>query len=107
MNIRLLLFCAAVCFVAVIVAQTDVSPLPDPLVMANGTRVTSAAQWRNQRRPELLALFTREMYGVAPPRSPKQSFVVFDKGSDALGGKAIRRQVTLLLNGDPKGPRFD
>jgi hypothetical protein len=55
----------------------------------------------------LLALFTREMYGVAPPRSPKQSFVVFDKGTDALGGKAIRRQVTLLLNGDPKGPHFD
>ena len=107
MNIRLLALCAAACFVAAIAAQTDVAPLADPLTMADGTKVTSAAQWRNQRRPELLALFTREIFGVAPPRSPKQSFVVFDKGSDALGGKAIRRQVTLLLNGDPKGPRFD
>ena len=95
------------CLVGAIAAQTGVAPLPDPLVTPGGTRVTTASQWRNLRRPELLALFTREMYGVTPPRSPKESFVVFDKGSEALGGKAIRRQVTLLLNGDPKGPHFD
>lgn len=58
-------------------------------------------------RPELLARFTREMYGVMPPRSPKQAFVVFDKGTVALGGKAIRRQITILIDGDPRGPRFD
>jgi len=81
--------------------------LPDPLVMADGTRVTTAAQWRAKRRPELLSLFTREMYGVMPPRSPAQKFVVFDKGTEALGGKAIRRQVTVLLKGDPNGPKFD
>jgi hypothetical protein len=28
------------------------SSLPDPLIMADGTRVTTAAQWRNNRRPE-------------------------------------------------------
>lgn len=106
MNKRFSALALPVC-VAAIAAQTDVSPLPDPLTMADGTRVTSTAQWRNQRRPELLSLFTREMYGVASPRSPKQSYIVFDKGSEALGGKAIRRQVTLLLNGDPNGPHFD
>lgn len=30
--------------------------LPDPLVMASGARVTSAAMWKRQRRPELLRL---------------------------------------------------
>jgi hypothetical protein len=34
-------------------------------------------------------------------------FDVFDKGTVALGGKAVRRQVTVLLNGDPNGPHFD
>ena len=36
-------------------AQTG---LPDPLTMFNGERVTSSAQWLNQRQPELKALFT-------------------------------------------------
>ncbi len=75
--------------------------------MADGSRVKNASDWRTKRRPELLALFTREMYGVAPPRSPQMKFVVFDKGTDALGGKAIRRQITVLLKGDPNGPKFD
>src|ERR1700683_3257732 len=106
MNTRFFALALPVC-IAAIAAQTDVVPLPDPLVMADGTRVTTAAQWRNQRRPELLALFTREMYGVAPPRSPKIRFIVFDKGSDALGGKATRRQITILIEGSPTGPKFD
>lgn len=92
----------AVSVCAIASAQT----LPDPLIMADGSRVTTAAQWHDKRRPELLELFTREMYGVMPPRSPKMSFDIFDKGSEALGGKAIRRQVTVLLNGDPKGPQL-
>ncbi len=93
---------------ALLFAQTETSaPLPNPLVMENGTRVTTTAQWRTARRPELLALFTREMYGVAPPRSPKESFNVFDNTPGALNGKAIRKQDTILLNGDPNGPKFD
>jgi hypothetical protein len=93
---------------AFLAAQTETSaPLPDPLVMENGTRVTTASQWRTARRPELLALFTREMYGVAPQRSPKESFTVFDNTPGALNGKAIRKQVTILINGDPNGPKFD
>ena len=102
---RLAALCGAViCGQSQLCAQT---PVPDPLAMANGTRVTTAAEWREKRRPELLALFTHEMYGVMPARSPKQAFIVFDKGTEALGGKAIRRQVTILINGDPRGPRFD
>lgn len=90
-------------------SQTGPAPYgaPDPLVMADGSRVTSPAQWTGKRRPELLELFTREMYGVAPPRSPRMKFVVFDQGTPALGGKAIRRQITVLLKGDPAGPKFD
>src|ERR1044071_2574330 len=41
--------------------------LPDPLVMFDGQRVTNAAQWTSQRRPELKALFEQYMYGHRPP----------------------------------------
>jgi hypothetical protein len=78
--------------------------LPDPLIMANGTRVTDAATWRAQRRPEILENFERLQYGRAPGRPAEQRFEVFDKGTPALGGKALRRQATIHLAKDPAAP---
>ena len=50
--------------------------LQDPLIMANGLHVTSAAMWRNRRRPELLALYDREIYGRVPATAPKVTWRV-------------------------------
>ena len=33
--------------------------LPNPLVMANGTKVVSTKMWRTKRRPEILELFRK------------------------------------------------
>ena len=43
--------------------------LPDPLVMLDGTKITSAADWTAKRRPELKALFQRKSPGVFWSRS--------------------------------------
>src|SRR6266540_450542 len=40
--------------------------LPDLLVLKNGKKVTSAKMWRQQRRPEIVEDFDREVYGRAP-----------------------------------------
>ncbi len=40
--------------------------LPDPLVMFDGTRVRTADDWVNKRRPELKRLFQHYMYGSFP-----------------------------------------
>src|SRR6516162_6761879 len=40
--------------------------LPDPLVMADGRKVLSSAQWTQERRPELLRLFEKYVYGRTP-----------------------------------------
>ena len=45
-------------------------PVPDPLRMQNGEPVRTAAQWRSERRPQLLALFTRYEYGEVPAYTP-------------------------------------
>jgi hypothetical protein len=45
--------------------------LPDPLVLNNGKKVTSAKIWWEQRRPEIVELFDREIYGRVPQKTPK------------------------------------
>ena len=37
--------------------------LPDPLTLNNGQKVTTAQIWWDQRRPEIVELFDREVYG--------------------------------------------
>lgn len=79
--------------------------LPDPLRMADGTRVGSIEQWNSVRRPQLLRLFAENIYGVSPPRPQSERFIVTDLDPHALGGLAIRKQVTILLNGEQDGPQ--
>ncbi len=52
-------------------AQADQYPnLPDPLRMNNGKRVTTAKQWWTKRRPEIVELFDRDIYGRTPAQLP-------------------------------------
>ncbi len=44
--------------------------LPDPLVLKNGERVTSAEVWWKRRRPEIVEDFDREIYGRVPTNVP-------------------------------------
>lgn len=80
--------------------------LPNPLVFANGTPVTTATQWP-ERRAELLRLFTTQMYGQMPPRPAKMRFHVYDHDTHALNGRATRTQIAILLDGRSNGPRID
>ena len=61
------------------------------------------------RRPELLRLFETEMYGRVPtPPSPiRTSYRVRSEDRDALGGKAIRREITIAFDDRPDGPRME
>lgn len=49
--------------------------LPDALTLNNGQKVTSAEQWWNQRRPEIVEEFEREIVGRVPPNVPKVTWV--------------------------------
>jgi len=82
--------------------------LPGPLIMCDGTKVTDAQMWRTKRRPEILELFRRHVYGRAPIGRPKNmTFKVFDLDRKALGGLATRKQVTVNFTGKKDGPSMD
>jgi hypothetical protein len=81
--------------------------LPDPLVLANGQRVTDAQTWINVRRPEILAMFEKYMYGKTPSQPVKMTFEVRSVAKDALGGKATRKEVRIHFGPDPNGPKMD
>src|SRR6267143_7268472 len=88
-------------------SQVGTYTLPDPLVLANGQRVRDADTWYKKRRPEIVKLFETSMQGRSPGRPAAMSFDVFDKGTTALDGKAIRRQVTVYFSADKTGPKMD
>lgn len=89
------------------IAQQKVTNLPDVLTMNNGKKVTTAKQWTSQRKPELLELFKREMYGQLPGKPTGMTFNVFDENKNALGGKATRKQITVYFTGKEDGPKMD
>ncbi len=60
--------------------------LPDPLKMADGTPVTTAKQWWNARRPEIVELFDREVYGRVPKDAPGVSWEVVETSREEIGG---------------------
>lgn len=68
--------------------------LPDPLTMLDGTKVTTAEQWRTQRRPELQRLFQHYMYGFAPPAPRIEARVT--KSQDGLfDGLGRLKEITI------------
>src|ERR1700677_3341127 len=62
---------------------------PDPLVMKNGKKVTSAKMWWNQRRPEIVEDFDREIYGRVPASVPKVTWEVVSTTNGMNGDVAI------------------
>jgi hypothetical protein len=78
-------------------SKADLYPtLPDPLLLANGQRVTTPGQWWNQRRGELFELFDREIYGRVPANLPKVKWEVLSTVSEKNGDVPV---VTKHLAG--------
>lgn len=79
--------------------------LPALMKNADGSPVTTAAEWTSKRRSELLALFESKMFGRAPER-PALAFEVQEETTPALDGKAVRKQVKVFVTGKKEGPGF-
>jgi hypothetical protein len=88
-------------------AKVPTYTLPDPLVCDDGTRVLDAKTWETKRRPEILKLYETHVYGKPPGRPSGMTFEVRSVDKNALGGKAIRKEVVVWFGSDKKGPKME
>jgi hypothetical protein len=59
--------------------------LPDPLLLKNGERVTTADMWWTKRRPQIVEDFDREIYGRVPLHTPKVRWEVVSATKEMNG----------------------
>jgi len=68
--------------------ESTANPFPDYpeiLKLKNGRAVTTPEMWWNQRRPEIIEDFEREILGRVPPNAPKISWTVTHITNDQVG----------------------
>jgi len=87
-------------------AKVGTYTLVDPLTLENGKPVKNAKTWWAKRRPEIEEIFETQQYGRDPGRPADESFEVTDKGTPALDGKAIRKQVMISFSKDASWPQL-
>ena len=74
--------------------------LPDPLILQNRQKVTTAAMWWNQRRPgNRLEEFDREIYGRVPKNTPTVKWEVTGMTNAKNGDVPVLTKET----GGPRG----
>jgi hypothetical protein len=80
--------------------------LPELLVTLGGKKVSTPGEWRDARRPELLKVFESEVYGRSPDKPKEMTFEVTSVEKQALGGKAVRKEVTVHFDKRKDGPKM-
>jgi hypothetical protein len=70
--------------------------LPNPLILNNGRKVTTAKIWWTQRRPQIVEDFDREVYGRVPPHTPKVTWEAIHTGQEMNGAVPV---ITKTLVG--------
>ena len=78
--------------------------LPDPLVFNDGKPVRTPKDWA-KRRAEILTLFETNMFGRSPKPPKHPRFEVVDVDKNALGGKAVRTQISIYFSDKNNGPK--
>src|SRR6185312_2721393 len=80
-------------------AKANPAPLPDPLAEPGGKRVTSAAEWRNVRRPEIVKAMEDDLYGHRPAVLPKVTWTVTaTRETDEYGVPALEKALDGALD---------
>jgi hypothetical protein len=81
--------------------------LPDPLLCADGSRVSTREKWEQKRRPETLELFRKYVYGRMPGKPAQEKFDLVERDDQAIDGKATRKRVKITSTDGGKSFTFE
>jgi len=59
--------------------------LPDPLTLNDGQKVTTAQVWWDKRRPEIVEMYSKYVYGRIPKDTPKVTWTVAATDHEMIG----------------------
>ncbi|MBE6412048.1 MAG: hypothetical protein E7036_05800 [Opitutales bacterium] len=79
----------------------NINPFPIPHVLDridNKGKITTAQEWNNIARPQILNFYDEQVYGAIPPRPDSINFELLESSKDALGGIAERRQYRITVS---------
>ncbi len=83
-------------------SKVPVYTLPELLMTSDGKAVKTVKEWESVRRPEILKIFSEQVYGKTPTKKLPLRFEVTEVDKNALGGKATRKQITAYFSADGK-----
>jgi (4-O-methyl)-D-glucuronate---lignin esterase len=58
---------------------------PNPLILDDGRRVTTARTWWNERRPQIVRAFEKDVYGRVPADAPRIDWKVDESETERVG----------------------
>ena len=79
-------------------SKVPVFTLPCPLEREDGSKVTTASEWENSRRAEVLAVVEKHLFGKIPAAPEKTTVTVMDT-KEVFGGLGVRKSVRLTFKG--------
>lgn len=81
--------------------------LPDALVSEKGLKIVSSDLWNTVRRPEILELFRKNVYGRVPDTKYTESFKVLSTDQKALDGNATKKEIEITIVSEGKSLSFN
>jgi len=81
--------------------------LPDLLTCLDGSKADSPNSWAKKRRKEILKLFEEHVYGKTPNDSISPLVRLIKKETNALKGKATRKEIRVYFTGKVEEPFMD
>ena len=97
--------------------------IPDPLTFQTGRKVTTAKMWWDERRPEIVEMFEKYVYGRVPANVPKVTWTVTATDHEMIGftpviakdligtvdnssypAITVKLHMTLVVPANVKGP---
>jgi pimeloyl-ACP methyl ester carboxylesterase len=71
--------------------------LPDVFTSLDGKKIVSARRWNQLRRPEILELYRKNVFGRVPETPYQKSFKVVKVDKNAMNGAANLKEVDIII----------